>query len=131
MHDIPIQKLFDFTMDGKTIEASDTLSTAIEKMKDGGKNCLLVKMKGERPVGIISEHDIVIAFARLGNGAKEAKVKDYMTIDVVVARESDTIDEALKLMAVHNVRHVPVLSADGSIIDFLSMMDLVMKKISL
>lgn len=131
MHDIPIQKLFDFTMDGKTIEASDTLSTAIEKMKDGGKNCLLVKMKGERPVGIISEHDIVIAFARLGNGAKEAKVKDYMTIDVVVARESDTIDEALKLMAVHNVRHVPVLSADGSIIDFLSMMDLVMKKMSL
>lgn len=131
MHDIPLQKLFDFKMDGKTIDASETLSTAIARMQHGGKNCLLVKMKGDRPVGIISEYDIVIAFARMGSGAKEAKIKDYMTIDVVVARETDTIDDALKLMAVHNVRHVPVLSSDGVIIDFLSMMDLVMKKMSL
>lgn len=118
-------------MDGKTVDASDTLHRAIEKMQQGNKNCLLVKMQGERPVGIISEHDIVIAFARLGSKAREAKVKDYMTIDVVVARETDTIDDALKLMAVHNVRHIPVVTGSGTIIDFLSMMDLVTKKMSL
>jgi CBS domain-containing protein len=53
-----------------------------------------------------------------------------MTIDVIAARETDTVTDALKLMAVHNVRHLPVLSEKGQVIDFLSMIDLVVKKMT-
>ncbi len=129
--DAPLNKLFTFDMHGKTVAVDAKVGDAVARMHRSGKNCLLVKKGDEKAVGIISEHDIVIAFARLGQAARETKVSDYMTIDVVAARETDTINEALKLMAAHNVRHLPILSEEGHIVDFLSMMDLVVKKMTL
>jgi CBS domain-containing protein len=126
----PLKSLFVFDMKNKTIDANAKISQAIDQMKDGSKHCLLVKLRSDKAVGIVSEHDIVVACARLGKGAKDAPVKDYMTTDVVVAKETDTLDEALRLMAANNVRHLPVLSQKGEVVDFLSMMDLVMKKLN-
>ena len=74
-----------FDMQGKSIDAAAKLPEAVARMAKTGKHCLLVQ-EGEKPVGIISEHDVVVAFSRLGPAAKIAKVKDYMTIDVVAAR---------------------------------------------
>ena len=130
MSEQTLNTLFTFDMQGKSIDAAAKLPEAVARMAKTGKHCLLVQ-EGEKPVGIISEHDVVVAFSRLGPAAKIAKVKDYMTIDVVAARETDTLDNALKLMAVHNVRHLPVLSEKGQVMEFLSMMDLVVRKMSL
>jgi CBS domain-containing protein len=125
-----LNTVFTFNIEGKNIGADAKLPEAVAKMGASGKHCLLVMREGGKPVGIISEHDIVIAFARLGQEAKHARVRDYMTIDVIAARETDTVTDALKLMAVHNVRHLPVLSEKGQVIDFLSMIDLVVKKMT-
>lgn len=123
-----LNSVFEFSMHEKTVPHDAKLGEAVMRMKKKGKNCLLVHKDEGKPVGVISEHDIVIAFARLGEKASDAKVSDYMTIDVIVARETDTIDDALKLMAAHNVRHLPIVSETGRIVDFVSMMDLVIKK---
>jgi CBS domain-containing protein len=130
MSEKTLATLFKFDMEGKTINADAKLSEAVRRMGASRQHCLLIR-NGDKPVGIISEHDIVVALARLGADGKEAKVRDYMTIDVVVTRTTDTISDALKLMAVHNVRHLPVLSEQGQVVDFLSMMDLIIKKMSL
>lgn len=126
-----LSQLFHFDITGKTVEAKATLAQAIETMARSGKTCLLVRLNGDKPVGIISEHDIVQAFAHMGEGAKKAQVVDYMTIDVIVAREHDTLDHALGLMAKHNIRHLPVLSGKGGIVDFVSVIDLVVRKMVL
>lgn len=131
MMDKALNKLFTFDIKGKSIEADATIAHAIQRMAASRMNCLLVKSEGERAIGIISEHDIVTAFAHVEKDAKNAKVRNYMTIDIVVAQSTDTIDEALRMMASNNVRHLPVISEDGSIVDFLSIMDLVLKKTSL
>lgn len=131
MEKTPLSKHFTFDIEGKTIAHNASISDAIEKMSSSGKNCLLVKKNMETAVGIISEHDIVVALARHGRSASGEKVSDYMTIDVVAVKESHTIDEALKLMAANNIRHLPILSEKGQILDFLSMMDLIVKKTSL
>jgi CBS domain-containing protein len=131
MVDKALNKLFTFDLRGKIIDADDTIAHAIQKMTMSKQNCLLVKKQGERAVGIISEHDVVTAFARIDKEAKKAKVLDYMTIDVVAIKDTDTIDEALKMMADNNVRHLPVITEEGTIVDFLSIMDLVLKKTAL
>lgn len=128
MKEMPLNKLFTFNIKGKTIAYGASIAETIQKMATSKQNCLLVKKDSDIPVGIISEHDIVIAFARKGKAAEAQKVYEYMTIDMVAAKETYTIDEALKLMAAHNVRHLPVLSEKGQIIDFLSMMDLIVKR---
>jgi CBS domain-containing protein len=131
MRPAALKDLFSFDISGKCVDADASIAEAIKKMTEGRHNCLLVKKEGERAIGIISEHDVVSAFAALDNEAKRARVSDHMTIDVVAAQELDTIDEALQMMAAHDVRHLPVVSRDGTVVDFLSIMDLVLKKISL
>lgn len=131
MKNAVLNQAFQFDMQGKTIPHDARLGDAVSRMTRSGKNCLMVLKTDDKPVGIISEHDIVIAFARLGQKARDSKVWEYMTTDVIAARDTDTIDDALKLMAAHNVRHLPILSEKGSILDFISMMDLVVKKMTL
>ena len=131
MKDALLKQAFAFNMEGKTIAHDAKLGDAVALMTRSGKNCLMVHRGEKNPVGIISEHDVVIAFARLGQKAQETKVSDYMTIDVIAARETDSINNALKLMAAHNIRHLPILSEQGRIVDFISMMDLVVKKMML
>lgn len=117
-------------MKDKSLESEMTIDDAIKQMKTSGKTCLLVKAAGGKPVGVISEHDIVTAFAKKGGDVKKEKVWSYMTIDVVVAKETDTIDKALKLMAANNIRHLPILSDGGVVVDVLSVMDLIIKQSS-
>jgi CBS domain-containing protein len=130
--DAPLNQLFKFDIEGKTITHDASLDNAIARMTKNGKTCLLIKKEDDKAIGVISEHDIVMAFARLGQEAKKAKVSQHMSIDVIAVRETDTINEALRVMAAHNVRHLPVLSAEKrQVVDFLSMMDLVTRKMAL
>ena len=128
--DTPLNKAFTFDIQGKTIKAAACISDAIDKMESSRKTCLLVEAADGKPMGIISEHDIVIAFARKGGEAITAKVRDYMMLDVIAVKENDTVNDALRLMAVHNIRHLPVLSGSGKILDFLSVMDLIGRKMA-
>lgn len=119
---------FKFNIRGKTIEPTQTIGEAVYMMKTRGITCLLVQQEGGRAVGILSEHDIVTAYAKLDAKAKSAKVQDFMTVDIVASFETDTLDDALKTMAENNIRHLPVLNLFGAVLDFLSIMDVVMEK---
>lgn len=119
---------FKFNIRGKTIEPMQTIGEAVYMMKTRGITCLLVQPEGGRAVGILSEHDIVTAYAKLDNKAKSAKVQDFMTVDIVASFETDTLDQALNTMAENNVRHLPVLNQFGVVLDFLSIMEVVLAK---
>jgi CBS domain-containing protein len=63
-------------------------------------------------VGIISERDVVRAFAKEGARLAERRVRDLMTREVVTCESETTMVEAEKLMHKHRIRHIPVM--DGS-----------------
>jgi len=63
-------------------------------------------------VGIISERDIVRAFAKDGARLADMHVKDLMTRDVATCPKDMTMVEAEKLMHKHRIRHLPVM--DGA-----------------
>lgn len=119
---------FKFNIGGKTIEPARTIGEAVLVMKTKGYNCLLVQSVDGRAVGVLSEHDVITAYARLDHNAKSAKVQDFMTVDIVAAFETDTLDQALKTMADNNIHHLPVLNQYGTVLDFLSIMEVVMCK---
>lgn len=123
-----LDKLFVLTLEDKTLSADMTLGQAIAAMSKTGGHCFLVQAEGRKPVGVLSEHDVVSALARYGDAAAKVKISEIMTIDIYAAHEGSTLDDALKIMADHNIRHLPVMSDDGKILGFLSIMDIVMKK---
>jgi CBS domain-containing protein len=76
-------------------------------------------------VGIISERDVVRAFAKDGARLVERHVFDLMTLEVVTCAHDQTMLEAEKLMHKHRVRHIPV--TDGAkLIGMLSIRDIFM-----
>ena len=74
-------------------------------------------------VGILSERDIVRAFAKHGARLADMHVRDLMTHEVATCAQDATMIEAEKLMNKHRVRHLPV--TDGSkLIGMLSIRDI-------
>ena len=74
-------------------------------------------------VGIISERDVVRAFAKDAAGLVTRHVRDLMTRDVVTCTRDTTMVEAEKLMHKHRIRHMPVM--DGAkLVGMLSIRDI-------
>ena len=74
-------------------------------------------------VGIISERDVVRAFAKDQARLAERRVRDLMTRDVVTCAQDAAMLDAEKLMHQHRVRHIPVV--DGAkVVGMLSIRDI-------
>ena len=74
-------------------------------------------------VGIISERDIVRAFAKDQARLAERRVRDLMTRKVVTCGQDASMLDAEKLMHQHRVRHMPVM--DGAkLVGMLSIRDI-------
>jgi CBS domain-containing protein len=73
-------------------------------------------------VGIISERDVVRAFAKEGARLADMHVSNLMTREVTTCPQDMTMVEAERLMHKHRVRHLPVM--DGSkLVGMLSIRD--------
>jgi CBS domain-containing protein len=104
-----------------TVEPSDTIGEAAEKMIDAGVGAVVVSDFGSI-IGILTERDILRAVAHRTHSA-EARVRQWMTPDVVTIASSMEADEAAKLMLEHNFRHLPVVD-EGRSVGIVSLRDL-------
>ena len=73
-------------------------------------------------VGIISERDVVRAFAKDGARLADMHVRDLMTREVTTCAQETTMVEAENLMNKHRVRHLPVM-AGAQLVGMLSIRD--------
>jgi len=106
-----------------SVAPDDTVFDAIHLMAEKNVGALLV-MKGGRLVGVISERDYTRKVALKGRSSKETPVADILSSDIVSATPHSTIEDCMRLMTVHRVRHLPVL--DGEMVQgIVSIGDLV------
>lgn len=108
----------------REIDEDASVMDAIDVMNMTRSTCLLVTNRDGKGIGILSEHDIVKAFAAEGDNAKTAYISDYMTTKIIAVKESDSVESAIDLMTDRNIRHIPVVKDNGDIAGFLSIMEL-------
>lgn len=111
-----------------SIQPEATVFQAIQMMADKNVGALLVT-RGEKLVGIISERDYTRKVALMGRSSKDTLVKDILSGRIVTASPDHTIEDCMKLMTEHRVRHLPVLDGN-SILGVVSIGDLVNRIIS-
>jgi CBS domain-containing protein len=76
-----------------------------------------------RMVGIVSERDLVRAFARTDLGELQyLRARDLMTTRVIVCTPEDTMQHAQEIMRDNKFRHLPV-ARNGQVIGMLSLRD--------
>jgi len=108
-------------------EPDTNLREAARLMRDHHVGALVVieaSNGGRRPIGIVTDRDIVVAVVAAAGVQPEAlTVGDVMSRNLVVADESVGVFEAVDLMQDHGTRRLPVVEAEGRLVGIVTLED--------
>jgi CBS domain-containing protein len=102
-----------------TVDPSDTIGEAAEKMNAANVGAVVVVEDFARIVGIVTERDLLRAVAARARAA-EARVRHWMTVDPVTIEPETTVEDAAQIMFDNNFRHLPVVK-DGRPLGIVSL----------
>jgi CBS domain-containing protein len=86
----------------------------------------VVLLDGERPVGMITDRDVMIAVAADG-ADKSRAVKPYAAQPLITGETQMDIEEAAAHMVQHRVRRLPILDGDGALAGIVTLDDLAVR----
>jgi CBS domain-containing protein len=101
-----------------------TVFSAIELMAEKSIGALLVMHEGQL-LGIISERDYARKVILQGRSSKETRVREIMTDSPITITGETTVDEAMRTITNHRIRHLPVLNQAKTVAGILSIGDVV------
>lgn len=106
-----------------SIEPATLVYDAIKVMAEKNVGALLV-MQGDALVGIISERDYTRKVVLKGKSSRDTQVKEILSTQLTCASPTHSVDEGLRLMTEHRIRHLPVMQ-DQKVVGLVSIGDLV------
>lgn len=108
-----VRKLLDEKAEARiyTIPSTATVFDALLVMCEGNTGAVLVT-EDEKIVGIFTERDYAREGEVKGRLAKDTKVSDVMTSQMVLIKPETTLEESAELMRRYHVRHLPIIEND-------------------
>ncbi len=116
--------------EGRIITASprDSVAKVVGMLTKHRIGAVIVCDKAGSVKGILSERDVVRDVANSGANALENPVSALMTENVRTCSCNDTVNDLMKIMTDHHIRHMPVIN-DGKLVGMISIGDVVKRKI--
>lgn len=105
-----------------TIEADKSVAYAAKMMRDENVGLAPI-VEGDRLVGTVTDRDIAIRVVAEGKDPESTTVREIASTDLVTVDPQQNLDEALRLMAEHQVRRLPVVEEDGRLVGVLAQAD--------
>ena len=107
---------------------TSTIEEVAQMMKahDCGAIPVVESMDSPKPVGIITDRDIVVRLIAEGKSAGEATAKDAMSEGLATASADMSLEAVGELMERNQVRRIPVVDEDGKVIGVVSQADFVL-----
>jgi CBS domain-containing protein len=109
------------TSSPKTISPSTTPQEAARLMKSEDVGSLPI-VEGDKLVGVVTDRDLAIRVLAEGKSPDTA-VSEIASKDVVTVDPDQSLEEAARLMAEHQVRRLPVVEEDGRLVGVLAQAD--------
>jgi CBS domain-containing protein len=111
-----------------TINATDEVTRAAELMREKRVGYLVVvdplkRTEHGRPVGVLTDRDIVVSVVARGIDPTAVRVGDIMSLNPVTAQESDSMEVALRRMSQFGVRRLPVLNDRSDLVGVIALDD--------
>lgn len=107
----------------RSVSPNATLAQAVSALNEYRIGALLI-LDGRRPVGILSERDVLLRLVEAGRDPTSTRVREVMTPDPITVTPSLPVDEAMRTMTRNRVRHLPVV-VRNEVIGIVSIGDLV------
>ena len=120
-----------------SIEHDKSVADAIEQMMEHEIGALIVTRDG-RPVGLLSERDVIKCWRSIGYGStsstgkrlfKDIRVHEVMTSNLIVVEPADDLCYVMNVMIKNRIRHLPVVE-QGRLVAVLSMRDVVRTQVT-
>jgi CBS domain-containing protein len=115
-----IQELM--TPNPRTVEADRPIVESAKLMRDEDIGMVPI-VEGEKLIGTITDRDITIKVVADGKDPSTTTVREVASTNLVTIDPQQDLDEALRLMAKHQVRRLPVVEEDGKLIGVVAQAD--------
>ena len=109
------------TENPRTVSPDETIQDAAKIMRDEDTGVVPIT-EGENLTGVITDRDIAIRAVAEGRDG-QTTVREVASQDLVTIDPQQELDEALRLMAQHQVRRLPVVEEDGRLVGIVSQAD--------
>jgi CBS domain-containing protein len=105
-----------------TIDADKPVAYAAQMMRQENVGVAPI-VEGDRLMGTLTDRDIVMRVVAEGKDPKTVTVREVATTQLITIDPEESLDEALRLMATHQVRRLPVVEEGGRVVGVLAQAD--------
>jgi CBS domain-containing protein len=88
---------------------------------------VVIEGNNKKPVGIITERDIIKKVSAQNKSADQVAVKHIMSSPLITVKSIDSVDTAAETIAENKIKRLVVLEQDGSMVGILSVSDIAKK----
>lgn len=120
-NDVNVREIM--TREYVAVNEGDSVLGAVQLMREERAGFVLV-MRGEDPVGIVTEWDVICLVADEDDPA-DTPVGDVMSSPLVSLDAERGLSDATSVMARENIRHVLAKNADGETLGVLTQRDVI------
>ncbi|NMO20181.1 CBS domain-containing protein [Pyxidicoccus fallax] len=106
------------------IQPMQSVAEAAEAMRDRHVGALVVVGEDLRPVGLLTDRDIVTRVVAGRKDPTAVAISEVMSPELIVARVEDSIDKTLFTVRQHGVRRLPIVDEQGRVVGLVSLDDL-------
>jgi CBS domain-containing protein len=96
-----------------TASADETVREAARRMEARGVGCLVVVDAERRPIGMLTDRDLVMRVLRRRRDPDTTKVADVMEGEVTSVTEDAPVERAMLRIHQEGIRRVPVVDRQG------------------
>ena len=110
------------TANPSSVEPSTPVAQVAQLMQQENVGSVPI-VEGGKLVGTITDRDITIRIVAEGKDPQATTVGEVASRDLVTVDPQQNLDEALRLMAQHQVRRLPVVEEDGRLVGIVAQAD--------
>jgi CBS domain-containing protein len=104
------------------IDSDKSVAYAAKMMRDEDVGFAPI-VDGKRLVGALTDRDIAVKVVAEGKDPEQTNVQEVASTELVTLSAEQDLDEALRLMARHQVRRLPIVEQDGRLVGVLAQAD--------
>ena len=105
----------------RTVRPNSTVTEIVRKMNKFEIGSVVV-VEGEKPVGIVTERDILRRVLEVTLGSEVLKAKEIMSAPLITVSDQSTVDEAARIMVDKRIKKMPVVH-EGKLVGIVTSTD--------